>query len=126
MNIRKIAVVFTLLAVLAAGTVVSAGALTPMHVSSFKAVYVTTGQIKTSTRVLDSLNRPVAGAKVLISFEKDGAPIILRSGFTGPYGYAAISATVPAGHWTVCVEEIHKLGYDYNPLKNLCTAVLVP
>ncbi len=97
-----------------------------MHVSGFKATYVTTGQIKTRARVLDALNRPVAGAKVQVSFEKDGAPVILRSGLTGLYGNVTISAAVPAGYWTVCVEEIHKLGYHYDPAQNLCAAMRVP
>ena len=125
MNIRKIAVIFSLLVVLLAGTVLSAGAATPMHVSGFKAAYAF-GQIKASLRVLDALNRPVAGANVQVSFERDGLPQILRSGTTGPLGGVRISAAVPAGLWTVCVEEIHKRGYAYEPTSNLCTSLRVP
>jgi hypothetical protein len=125
MNIRKFAVLFTLLAVLVAGTVVSAGALTPMHVSGFKLSFGT-GQAKASMRIQDSLNRPVAGAKVKVSFEKDGAPVILRSGMTGLFGRTIIAASLPAGNWKVCVEEVHKIGFDYNPLTNLCSAIRVP
>ena len=125
MNTRKIAVIVSLLAVLLAGTVLSAGAATPMHVSGFRVAYLS-GQTKASLRVLDALNRPVAGAKVQISFEKDGIPAIFRYGTTGPFGGASISASLPAGRWMVCVEEIHKLGYDYNPVKNLCSAISVP
>jgi len=125
MNIRKFAVVFTLLAVLVAGTVVSAGAQTPMHVSGFK-LALAAGQTKASLRVLDGLNKPVAGANVQISFEKDGIPTILRSGMTGAFGYTAISAKLPAGNWRVCVEEVHKLGFGYNPTVNLCGSIQVP
>lgn len=125
MNIKKLVVALSVLAVFMAGTVMSAGAATPMHVSSFSVAY-SSGQINTVTRVLDSLNRPVAGAKVQISFEKDGLPTILRTGYTGTYGYARISAAVPAGRWVVCVEEIHKLGYVYNPATNLCKTISVP
>jgi hypothetical protein len=125
MNIRKIAIVFSLLAVLIAGTVLSAGALTPMHVSGFRLSYLN-GQTTARVRVLDALNRPVAGANVQVSFEKDGSPTILRSGMTGTYGNARISASLPAGRWVVCVEEIHKLGYDYNPATNLCSSISVP
>lgn len=125
MNIRKIAIVLSLLAVLLAGTVLSAGAATPMHVSSFQVTYLS-GLTKARVRVLDSLNQPVAGAKVQVSFEKDGSPTILRSGTTGTYGRVGISASLPAGSWRVCVEEIHKLGYAYNPANNLCASIHVP
>ena len=125
MNIRKIAVVFSLLVVLVAGTVVSAGAQTPRHVSGFKLALVN-GQTKASLRVLDALNRPVAGANVQISFEKDGSPTILRSRLTGPLGNTAIYAKLPAGSWIVCVEEIHKLGFSYDPARNLCGSIRVP
>ncbi len=125
MNIRKIAIVLSLLAVLIAGTVVSAGAQTPLHVSAFRLSYAY-GQTTARVRVLDALNRPVAGAKVQVSFEKDGLPTILRSGTTGTYGNARISASLPAGRWLVCVEEIHRLGYNYNPATNLCSSISVP
>lgn len=125
MNIRKFAVLFTLLAVLVAGTVVSAGALTPMHPAGFKVAY-SDGQIKASMRVLDGLNRSVAGAQVKVSFEKDGRLPIFRTGMTGPLGGAIVAAKLPAGNWIVCVEEIHKLGYDYNPATNLCSSIRVP
>ncbi len=125
MNIKKIALAVSLLAVFVAGTVVSAGALTPMKVSSFSLAYAG-GQIKSTTRVLTSSNHPVAGAKVQVSFEKDGIPTILRSGMTNTFGVARISAAVPAGRWMVCVEEIHKIGYEYNPLVNKCAAIRVP
>ncbi len=125
MNIRKIAVIVSLLAVLLAGTVLSAGAVTPMHVTNFRVAYLS-GQTRASLRVLDALNRPVAGAKVQISFEKDGLPTIFRYGTTGLYGWTAMSAALPAGQWVVCVEEIHKLGYVYDPANNLCGAISVP
>jgi hypothetical protein len=72
------------------------------------------------------MNKPVAGAKVQVSFEREGLPQIFRTGMTGPFGGAFLSATVPAGKWLVCVEEIHKIGYDYNPAKPACTSVQVP
>ncbi len=125
MNIRKIAILVSLLAVLLAGTVLSAGAAMPMHVSGFKVAYLN-GQTKASLRVLDALNRPVSGAKVQISFEKDGLPTIFRYGMTGTFGWASVSTSLPAGRWIVCVEEIHKLGYDYNPATNLCSSISVP
>ena len=125
MNIRKIAVLVSLLAVLLAGTVLSAGAAMPMHVSGFKVAYLS-GQTRASLRVLDALNHPVAGAKVQISFEKDGSPIIFRYGTTGTFGFTSAAAALPAGKWVVCVEEIHKLGYDYNPATALCASISVP
>jgi hypothetical protein len=125
MNIRKIALAASLLAVFVAGTVLSAGALTPVKVSSFSVAYAS-GQIKSTTRALTFSNRPLAGAKVQISFEKEGLPVILRSGMTNALGYARVSAAVPAGSWTVCVEEITKIGYEYNPLVNKCAAIRVP
>ncbi len=125
MNIRKIAILVSLLAVLLAGTVLSAGAVTPMHVTNFQLSYLS-GQTRAHLRVLDALNRPVSGAQVQISFEKDGSPTIFRYGITGLYGGTTVSAALPAGRWVVCVEEIHKLGYEYNPLNNLCGAISVP
>jgi hypothetical protein len=125
MNIRKIAILVSLLAVLLAGTVLSAGAAAPMHVSNFKVAYLS-GQTRATFRVLDALNHPVAGASVQISFEKDGLAPIFRYGRTGLFGWTSISAGLPAGKWVVCVEEIHKLGYDYNPATNLCSAISVP
>ena len=125
MNIKKFVVVLSILAVLVAGSVVSAGALTPVHVSSFKASYAG-GQIKATTRVLDSLNKPVSSAAVKVSFEKEGKPIIFRTGMTNANGLVTLSAAVPAGKWLVCVEEIHKIGYEYNPLKNTCATIQVP
>jgi hypothetical protein len=125
MNIKKFVVVLSILAVLVAGSVVSVGALTPLHVSSLKATYAA-GHIKATVRVLDSLNKPVSNAAVKVSFEKEGAPIIFRTGMTNNNGVVARSATVPAGKWLVCVEEIHKIGYEYNPLKNTCTIIQVP
>jgi hypothetical protein len=125
MNVRKIAVLVSLLAVLLAGTVLSAGAAAPMHVTNFRVAYLN-GQTRATLRVLDALNHPVAGALVQISFEKDGVPTIFRYGRTGLFGWTAISAALPAGQWVVCVEEIHKLGYDYNPATNLCSSIRVP
>lgn len=125
MNIRKIAIIVSLLAVLLAGTFLSAGAATPMHVAAFRLANLS-GQTRSSVRVLDALNRPVAGAKVQISFEKDGAAPIFRYGTTGLFGGTSISASLPAGKWMVCVEEIHKLGYVYDPAKSLCTSISVP
>jgi len=125
MNIRKFAIVFSLLAVLIAGTVLSAAAATPMHVSAFKLGYAF-GQTKASVRVMDALNRPVAGAKVQISFEKDGSPTILLSRMTGTFGKAGITASLPAGKWVVCVEEIHKAGFVYDSNQNLCSSIRVP
>ncbi len=125
MNIRKIAIIVSLLAVLLAGTVLSAGAATPMHVSGFKVFYAS-GLTKASLRVLDPLNHPVAGASVQISFEKDGVPTVFRYGKTGLFGWTTISAALPAGRWVVCVEEIHKLGYYYDPANNLCSSISVP
>jgi hypothetical protein len=125
MNIRKFAVVFSLLAVLIAGTVLSAAAATPMHVSGFKATYAL-GQTKASLRVLDALNRPVSAANVQVSFEKEGAPIVLRSHLTGALGWTSIAASLPAGKWMVCIEEIHKIGFNYNPAVNQCTTISVP
>ncbi len=125
MNIRKIAILFSLLAVLLAGTVLSAGAATPMHVTNFKLAYMS-GQTKASLRVLDALNRPVAGANVQISFEKDGAATIFRYGRTGLFGRASTSAALSAGRWVVCVEETHKLGYFYDPANSLCSSISVP
>ncbi len=125
MNIRKIAVIVSLLAVLLAGTVLSAGAATPMHVVNFRLSYLS-GQTKASLRVLDAMNRPVAGAKVQISFEKDGSPTIFRYATTGTFGGASVSASLPRGRWVVCVEEIHKLGYAYDPANNLCSSISVP
>ncbi len=126
MNTRKIAIIVSLLAVLLAGTVLSAGAATPMHVSGFKVAYLSTGMTRASLHVLDAQNLPVAGAAVQISFEKDGLPTILRSGTTGLLGGVRISAALPAGSWVVCVEEIHKLGYIYDPANNLCSTIRVP
>ena len=125
MNIRKIAILVSLLAVLLAGTVLSAGAATPMHVSNFRLGYLS-GQTKASLRVLDAMNRPVAAANVQISFEKDGRAPIFRYGKTGLFGSTSVSAALPAGKWVVCVEEIHKLGYDYSPATNLCSTISVP
>ncbi len=125
MNTRKFFIMLSLVLVLLAGTVLSAGAATPMHVSGFQVAYAS-GLTKATLRVLDPMNRPVAGAKVQISFEKDGYPTILRSGLTGTYGRATIAAALPAGSWVVCVEEIHKLGFEYNPQNNLCAAIRVP
>ena len=125
MNIRKIAILVSLLAVLLAGTVLSAGAATPMHVSAFRLSYLS-GQTKATLRVLDAMNHPVAAANVQISFEKDGLAPIFRYGKTGLFGGTSISAALPAGKWIVCVEEIHKLGYDYNPATNLCSSISVP
>ena len=124
MNIRKFAIVLSLLAVLLTGTVLSAGAQTPMHPSGFRVAYAS-GITKASLHVLDNLNRPVAGAKVQISFEKEGAPQIFRTAMTGAMGGVRFSAALPAGSWRVCVEEIHKLGYSYNPASNLCSTVRV-
>ena len=125
MNIKKFAVVLSMLAVFVAVSVSSVGALTPVHVSSLKATYAT-GQIKATVHVLDALNKSVSNAAVQVSFEKEGLPVILRSGMTNRSGSTAISAVVPAGNWLVCVEEIHKIGYEYNPLHNTCTTILVP
>jgi hypothetical protein len=52
MNVKKFAIALSVLAVFVAGTVVSAGALTPMHISGFKAAY-SGGQIKSRLRVWD-------------------------------------------------------------------------
>jgi len=125
MNIRKFAIVFSLLAVLIAGTVLSAAAATPMHVSAFRLGYAF-GQTKATVRVMDALNRPVAGANVQISFEKDGSPTILLSRMTGTFGKASIAASLPSGKWVVCVEEIHKAGFVYDPAQNLCSSIAVP
>ncbi len=127
MNVRKLAMIVSLLAVLLAGTVLSAGAAMPMHVSSFHVAYISlTGRTRATVRVLDALNHPVAGANVQFSFEKDGAPTILRNSLTGLYGWARTSVALPAGQWVVCVEEIHKLGYFYDPANNLCSTINVP
>lgn len=125
MNIRKIAVVFSLLAVLLAGTILSAGASTPMQVSNFQLALVS-GRTRASLTVLDMLNHPVAGAKVQVSFEKDGSPTINRSRLTNTAGNVAFAPLLPPGNWTVCVEEIHKLGYSYDPAANLCSSITVP
>ncbi len=125
MNIKKLLVVLSLVAVLVAGSVASVGAQTPMHTSGFKALY-SAGQIKASARVLSALNRPIAGAAVQMSFEKDGLPTILRSGKTNAYGWVSLSAPASKGLWVVCVEEIHKLGFAYEPLQNTCASVFVP
>ncbi len=125
MKIKKFVIVLSILAVLIAGSVSTVGALTPMHVSSLKAAYAT-GQIKATVRVLDGLNKPVSSAAVQVSFEREGVPVILRSHMTSKYGLSTISAAVPAGNWKVCVEEIHKVGYHYNPPQNICTSIRVP
>jgi hypothetical protein len=124
MNIRKIAIILSLAVVLVAGTVLSAGAETPMSPSGFQVSYAL-GHAKASLRVLDALNRPVAGANVQISFEKEGSPAILRWHLTNTSGFASISAALGRGNWTVCVEEIQKRGYDYSPATNLCTSIVV-
>jgi hypothetical protein len=125
MNIKKFVVLLSILAVLVAGSVVSVGALTPVHVSNFKVSYAS-GQIKATTRVLDSLNKSVSGAAVKVSFEKEGVPVIFRTGMTNANGSVTLSAAVPSGKWLVCVEEIHKVGYEYNPLTNTCAIIQVP
>ncbi len=125
MNIRKYAIIFTLLAVLLAGTALSAGAASPMHVAAFRVAYLS-GQTKTTVRVFNALNQPVSGAKVQVSFEKEGAAQIFRSTLTSLMGYARFSLALPAGNWTVCVEEIHKLGYFYDPANSLCKTISVP
>jgi hypothetical protein len=125
MNIRKFAILVSLLAVLVAGTVLSARAETPMQVSGFQVAYAA-GHINTSMQVLDALSSPVARAKVQVSFEKDGSRTILRSGKTSASGFVSIAASVPSGNWKVCVEEIHKRGFDYSPATNLCTSISVP
>ena len=56
MNTRKIAIIVSLLAVLLAGTVLSAGAAAPMHVAGFRVAYLS-GQTKASLRVLDAMAR---------------------------------------------------------------------
>ncbi len=125
MNIKKLVIAASLLAILIAGSVASVGALTPMHVGSFK-VSSSSGQIKASVLVRDGLNRPVPGAAVQVSFEKDGLPTKLSSGMSGTFGWARTSATAPAGKWMVCVEEIHKIGFDFNPSSNICQSIQVP
>ncbi len=70
MNIRKLAVVFTLLAVLVAGTVLSAGAQTPMHVSGLRLAYA-------SGKTIASL--PRAGCREPPRRRRE-SPSVLREG----------------------------------------------
>jgi hypothetical protein len=125
MNTKKFLVILSILAVLLSATVLSAGAAAPAHVSTFKVSHVAR-QIKATVGVANALNKAISGAKVQVSFEKEGLPIILRNGLTNAFGRTTIAASVPAGKWLVCVEEIHKLGYTYNPAQNLCSTIIVP
>jgi hypothetical protein len=95
-----------------------------MHVASLKASY-SAGQINSTVSVQDKLDRPVSGAAVQISLEQDGFPTIFRTGITSKFGLAVLSAKVPAGNRIACVEEIHKLGFEYDPLQNDCTSIQV-
>ena len=125
MNIKKLFITFGLVAVLLAGTFASAGAATPVHVATFKAAY-SAGSIKTTVGVADALNKPLSGAKVQISYEREGSPIKLLNAMTNAKGIAQFSSAFTKGKWHVCVEEIHKLGFVYNPTQALCTKIIVP
>ncbi len=125
MNFKKVLLVVSLLAMLVAGTVVSAGALTPLKVASLKA-YTAYGQVRTYVKVQDFLGRPVAGAAVRVSFEKGDNPAIVRSGLTNLYGAVVLSVPASAGQWTMCVESITKTGYVFDPAQDPCVSLLVP
>ncbi len=125
MNLKKMLLVVSLLAVLVAGSAVSVGALTPMRVASLRAAYLY-GQVKTFVKVQDSMSRPVAGATVRVSFEKGDNPAIVRSGLTNLYGAVALSVPASAGHWTMCVESISKTGYVFDPAQDPCVSLYVP
>ncbi len=125
MNTRKFAIMLSLVAVLLAGTVLTAAAATPMQVSGFKVALVN-GQAQASLQVQNALSQPVAGAKVRISFEKDGSATIYRTHRTDASGNVSFAASLPAGTWMVCVEEIHKRGFSYDPASNLCSSISIP
>lgn len=125
MNTRKIAIMLSLVVVLLAGTVLSAAAATPMQVSGFSVALVN-GQARASLHVQNALSQPVAGAKVRISFEKDGLPTIYRAHRTDASGNASFAVSLPKGTWMVCVEEVHKLGFSYDPATNLCSSISIP
>ena len=125
MNIKKFFITFGLVAVLLAGTFASAGAVTPVHVTIFKAAY-SAGSIRTTVGAADKLNQPLSGAKVRVSYEKEGSPIKLLNSTSNTLGIARFSSPVTKGKWLVCVEEINKPGFNYNPAKALCTTIIVP
>ncbi len=125
MNTRKIAIMLSLVAVLLAGTVLTAAAATPMQVSGFSLALVN-GQAQASLHVQDALSQPIARAKVQISFEKDGSATIYRTRRTDASGNVSFAASLPAGTWVVCVEEIHKRGFSYDPTSNLCSSISIP
>ena len=125
LNIRKIALIVSLLAVLLAGTVLSAGAATPMYVGAFHVTYVAP-HTHAVVRVIDALKHPIAGALVTIAFSQPGRLPIVRSHITGLHGGTTVSATLTAGKWLVCVQSITKAGYVYSPAKKLCTVFAVP
>ncbi len=125
MNMKKLVVALSLLAVLVAASVASVGALTPMQVASLNATYAF-GRIKANVSVVDALSRPIPGAYVQVSFEKTDGPSYLRTVRTSLAGLAAPSIAATAGNWTVCVEEIHKIGFTYDPIQNVCTSIVVP
>jgi hypothetical protein len=82
MNIKKFFITFGLVTVLLAGTFASVSAASPVHVTTFKAVY-SAGSIRTRVGVADALNKPLSGAKVQISYEKEGVPIRLLNACSG-------------------------------------------
>jgi hypothetical protein len=125
MNIKKFFITFGLVTVLLAGTFASVSAASPVHVTTFKAVY-SAGSIRTTVGAADALNKPLSGAKVQISYEKEGVPIMLLNAATNAQGIAHFSGAVTKGKWLVCVEEINKPGFNYSPAKPLCTTITVP
>jgi hypothetical protein len=93
-----------------------------LHVGGIKGHFVG-NQLRANVLVLDQTDAPVAGVDVLAKFIAPGWPRPYQGiKTTNAYGMARFPWSSPlSGDWKICVEDLAKSGYTYDPGSNVIT-----
>jgi ABC-type amino acid transport substrate-binding protein len=93
-----------------------------MHVGGIGGHFVGS-QLRANALVLDETDAPVPDVEVLAKFRAPGWPRpYMGVRLTNPNGMARFAfSSMGSGSWKICVEDLAKTGYTYNPGDNVIT-----